>query len=792
MANSRFVRWWPIAVLTLALLGLAVWRAPTGAPSLTPADSSASTASVSGAKPGAARGGAAEASSAAATPSSPAERSPERAAAAFVGSDRCAPCHAEEHAAWQGSQHARAMQHASAATVLGDFEGARLRYAGQVHRFDRQDGKYWVTTDGPDGQLHRYEVLYTFGVEPLQQYLVAGPGGRLQALPFAWDARPRARGGQRWYHLHERESVRAGDVLHWTAASQNWNHMCAECHSTHVTKGYDAAADRFTTTWSEISVGCEGCHGGGARHLDWAEAPTPDPSKGLDVRFDERQNATWTRLPSGTAQRAKSASSGTESAACALCHSRRETLSQPFRHGAPLLDSIALELLTAPFYTPDGVMSDEVFTYGSFQQSKMAHAGVTCSDCHEPHSGRLRAEGNGVCASCHEPARFDVPEHHHHAANAAAAPAANAAAAPAANAAAAPAANAAAAPGAPAAPRCVDCHMPARTYMGVDVRHDHGFRVPRPDLSVRLGIPNPCADCHAQKPARWAADAVRAWLGRPAQGYQTYAEVFARARTAPDDPATAAELQRLAIDRAVPAIARATALASLRVAPTAASLSVLRAALADPDPLLRRSALGALEGYDPRRIAAVAAPLLADPVRGVRASAARVLAGVDLGAMPERAARDLDIALREYIATQTLHADRAEAQNNLGLVFTRMDKPRDAEQAYLAALRIEPGYVPTYVNLADLYRELRRDADGVALLRRGVTRLPEQAELLHALGLALVRQGHHDQALDPLKRAAELAPEQARFQTVYQAALTALRLRPSTPAAHAQPPLGRP
>ncbi|XXY45248.1 multiheme c-type cytochrome [Sorangium sp. So ce269] len=780
MAHSRLVRWWPIALSTLALAGPVVWRALTGASSLTPAD--ASTASASGAKPGAAHGDAAETSSAAATRISPAERSPERAAAGFVGSDRCAPCHAEEHAAWQGSQHARAMQHASAATVLGNFEGARLRHAGQVHRFERQDGKYWVITDGPDGQLHRYEVLYTFGVEPLQQYLVAGPGGRLQALPFAWDSRPQARGGQRWYHLHERDSVRAGDVLHWTAASQNWNHMCAECHSTHVTKGYDAAADRFTTTWSEISVGCEGCHGGGARHLDWTRARTPDPSKGLDVRFDERQNATWTRLPSGTAQRGKSASSGTESATCALCHSRRETLSQPFRHGAPLLDSVALELLTEPFYTPDGVMSDEVFTYGSFQQSKMAHAGVTCSDCHEPHSGRLRAEGNAVCASCHEPARFDVPAHHHHAANAAATPAANAAATPAANAAATPAAN--------AAPRCVDCHMPARTYMGIDVRHDHGFRVPRPDLSVRLGIPSTCTDCHGQKPASWAADAVRAWLGRAAQGYQTYTEVFARARTAPGDPAVAAELQQLATDSANPAIARATALASLRVAPTAASLAVLRSALADPDPLLRRAALGALGSYDPRRIAAVAAPLLADPVRAVRAEAARVLAGVDPGALSERAAQDLDTALREYIATQTLHADRAEAQNNLGLVFTRTGKPRDAEQAYLAALRIEPGYVPTYVNLADLYRELGRDADGVALLRRGIARLPEHAELLHSLGLALVRQGHKDQALEPLKRAAELAPEQARFQAVYQAALAALR--PATPAAHAQPPRGRP
>ena len=47
--------------------------------------------------------------------------------------------------------------------------------------------------------------------------------------------------------------------------------MCSECHSTGVQKNYDANNDRFHTTWSEISVGCETCHGQGSRHVAWVK-----------------------------------------------------------------------------------------------------------------------------------------------------------------------------------------------------------------------------------------------------------------------------------------------------------------------------------------------------------------------------------------------------------------------------------------------------------------------------------------------------------------------------------------
>ncbi len=668
--------------------------------------------------------------------------------AEFVGSQVCARCHSQQHTAWERSQHARAMQHARPDTVLGNFAGARLVYAGKTHRFEHDQGKYWVTTDGADGKLQRFEVRYTFGIEPLQQYLVEAPGGRLQALPFAWDSRLKSKGGQRWYHLNANENVQAGDVLHWTAPSHNWNHMCSECHSTRVRKNYAAASDHFETTWSELSVGCEGCHGGGARHVAWTEQRPADPSKGLDVRFDERGSSETTLLPSGTLQRKKATSSGVEAATCAFCHSRRESLAQPLRHGAPLLASVSPELLTDPSYTADGLMNDEVFSYGSFVQSKMAHAGVTCSDCHEPHSGRPRADGNALCTQCHDRSRFDSPGHHRHPSTAS------------------------------GGNRCVDCHMPSRTYMGNDVRHDHGFRVPRPDLSVKHGTPNACNDCHANQSSEWASQNVERWLGRPAQGFQRYAEVFARARI--DAATVAEELRALAQDTNAPNIARATALTHLRSPPQPASLAVITAALRDADPLLRRAALTALEGHPVQATVRAAGPLLTDPVLGVRVEAARILAGTPDDALVGAPARALQHALDDYVATQTLNADRPEAQNNLGLSLGRSGNATAAEAAYLAALRLEPGYLPTYVNLADLYRSLARDDDGIALLRRGLARSPDAAELLHSLGLALVRKGNQADALEPLKRAALLSPGNARFQLVYEAAHGAAK--PSGPA----------
>jgi hypothetical protein len=210
-----------------------------------------------------------------------------RSAPQFVGSTACAGCHAKGTEAWRGSHHQLAMQEANTQTVLGDFDNAKFKHYGVESTFFKLGGKFMVRTDGADGKLADFEINYTFGVWSLQQYLIAFPGGRYQTLGIAWDARNKEEGGQHWFHIYPNGKMDHKDQLHWTGLYQNWNLQCAACHSTNLRKGYDAASNTYKTTFSEINVACEACHGPGSSHIEWAKqakAPyPPDADKGLVV-----------------------------------------------------------------------------------------------------------------------------------------------------------------------------------------------------------------------------------------------------------------------------------------------------------------------------------------------------------------------------------------------------------------------------------------------------------------------------------------------------------------------------
>lgn len=661
--------------------------------------------------------------------------------ARYVGGQACTDCHATEGAAWRGSHHDRAMQDANEQSVLGDFANATITYAGVTSTFFRRDGKYYVTTDGPDGKLADYEIKYAFGFAPLQQYLIEFPGGRMQALGIAWDARPKAAGGQRWFHLYPKERITHDDPLHWTAIDQNWNYQCAECHSTNLKKAYDAAGAVYHTTWSEIDVSCESCHGPGSTHVARAkqEQGAASADNGLVVHLTERRGVAWNMdTASGIAHRNRPRTTNFEIETCARCHARRGVLSEDYLPGRPLLDTHLPALLSADLYFDDGQIKGEVYEYGSFLQSAMHAAGVTCSDCHDPHSLRLRAEGARVCEQCHAPAKFASAEHHHHK------------------------------PGSAGAD-CLGCHMPQRTYMVVDPRRDHSLRIPRPDLSLTLGTPNACNACHSNRSAQWAASAFGRWYHPKASPQQRYAEALHAARE--QAPGAEARLAAIARDGSAPGIARATSAAELRGFRGAASAAATRQALRDADPLVRVGALRALEGVDPRAHVADSAPLLRDPVRAVRVGAAALLAGAPPDALSPEQRAALEAAIAEYLAAQQINADRPEAQLNLGLMEVRRGRAGEAERYYRQALKLQPSFAPAYVNLSDLYREQGRDADGEKLLREAVRAAPDDASVAHALGLALVRQHKTDEALLWLKRAAERAPGDARYAYVYGVAL---------------------
>ncbi|PPE78815.1 hypothetical protein C3941_16620 [Kaistia algarum] len=672
-------------------------------------------------------------------------------AASFVGGETCASCHSTEAAAWKGSHHALAMQHARAKTVLGNFADQTFTKDGVTTRFFKRGENFFVSTDGPDGAPHDYPVKFTFAIDPLQQYLVDFGKGRLQALPIAWDTRPKEAGGQRWFHLYPNETLKAGDTLHWTGVQQNWNFMCADCHSTGLERNYDLKTDSFATSWSEVNVSCEACHGAGSNHVAWAKSGAPaNKDNGLTIALTERRDVSWTlNEATGNSTRSAPRTTSTELQVCARCHSRGGPIWNQPTPSTTIGDIHHVALLDDGLYFPDGQIRDEVFEYGSFLQSRMAHAGVTCSDCHEPHSATLRAPGNGVCLQCHEGAKFDVAAHTHHPAET---------------------------PGA----LCANCHMPERTYMVVDPRRDHSLRIPRPDLSASLGTPNACSNCHTDKDAVWAAAAVKSWFPAPHTPFQNYAEILDAGTKGA--PGARAKLMALARDTSQPAIARASALDRLDALPDAASLATLRQLLSDPDPTVRRAAAGVYPRLPSDAIGDLL-PMLDDQVRDVRLAVVPPLAALPAGRLNSTDAERVRNAIAEYVASQLSNADRPEAHQNLGQLYASMGRASEAESEFQTAIRLDPTFIAAPIALADLYRGGGRDAAGEAVLRAAIARNPKEAAPHGALGLWLVRAGRGGEALAELQMAAELGAEDPRNAYVYAVALSSAGMRPQAIAA---------
>jgi len=644
---------------------------------------------------------------------------PAKVRATYLGSAACEGCHQSQYRLWTDSHHALAMAEASKAPVLGDFADAKFSGHGQSTGFSTSDGGYIVNAQ-TDAGIESLRVRYTFGVEPLQQYLLELPGGRMQALAVAWDTRDTADGGQRWFHLNPGDPVAPDDPLHWTGLAYNWNSSCADCHSIGVTKGFRAKDDTYHTEFIELSVGCEACHGPGSIH---AQQPQQSYGPVLDVSAPQVE-------------------------VCAPCHSRRSQLAEGFQAGERYLDFYRPAFLQAPLYHPDGQILDEVYVYGSFLQSKMYRRGVRCTDCHDPHRATLRLEGNALCLQCHSVAgnprfptllrrNYDDASHHFHE------------------------------PGSDAA-RCVSCHMPERTYMGVDDRHDHSFRIPRPDLTEAYGVPNTCGGCHADRSAAELAGQIREW-SIESRDTPDWANVLSQVRLRRLDVEPLAA--QLAQDPDQPELLRATLLAEFSGYGRGYSSDAIRAGLRDPSPLVRLGALASIERLDTAVTRAVLLRLLDDPFRAVRIEAARASADLLREPLSLETRDRVEAGLEEYLSSQRLHADRPEALTNIGIVELARGDAEAAERTYRAALERQSRWVPARVNLADLLHTLDRGDEANQLLDEGRVLVPDSAELAFAYGLSLVRSGHVDAAVAQLEAATFAAPEVPRYRYAWALAL---------------------
>lgn len=657
----------------------------------------------------------------------------------YVGAKACATCHQQQHQQWQQSDHHKAMALATPDAVLGDFTDASVHFHNITSRFYQQGKDYFVDTLDAAGKKNTFQIKYTFGFHPLQQYLVEMENGHIQALNTAWDSRNKEQGGQRWFHLQPDESITPEHPFFWTRYFQNWNNRCASCHSTNVVKNYDVEAHSYNTTWSEINVSCEACHGGGAKHLQLAnEGKLSGSDSGFST--DLSTALSWQFTPGAAIASPQGKKNAEEINRCGTCHALRTSLTEN-PDGKGFHDSNRLQLLNEGAYFLDGQIREEAFVMGSFLQSKMHSAGVTCSNCHNPHSGKVLIEGNGLCAQCHRPEVFDTPKHHHHSVSSTGA-------------------------------ACVNCHMPARTFMQVDDRRDHSFTLPRPALSQSLGVPNACTTCHeseAGKDNDWASEQLLRWGVKPVKHH--WANLNQRAEAS--DVLVTRGITRLLDEAQAPAIVRASLLQRLAAFPSRVSVEAAQKSLQDENPMLRRAAVASLQALPGEVRWQLLSPYLQDESRTVRFQLAETLADLLSQLNAEQQAALLPV-IEEYRASLSVSADSPATQGAIAQLELNLGNLQAAEKAYLQALRIEPNYVPVLLNLADFYRSTQREKDAEALLVRALGVAPDSGAAQHSYGLLLIRKGDYQAALPHLKLAVAQTDAQPRYAYVYAVALDEL------------------
>ena len=641
--------------------------------------------------------------------------------AVFTGGKACIECHQKEYRLWKGSDHDSAMAVASDTSVAGDFNNAEFTFNGKTSKFYKRAGKFYVFTEGIGGKMEEYQVAYTFGIRPLQQYLIPFGNGKYQCLPIAWNTITK-----KWFHMagmiYQPDDLKPDNWLYWTNQAQNWNSMCAECHSTNLQKNFDLKTKSYNTTWQDINVNCEACHGPGSTHIEWARLPEmgrpQDRNAGLLVKTSKITSRQYVE-------------------SCAPCHARRSSLGVYDHSKSEFLNYAIPQLPTRPTYNIDGQFLDEDYEYASFTQSKMYMKDVRCGDCHDPHSLKRTFEGNALCLQCHKTDEYNTYNHHFHKSKG-------------------EAGNSfvnkrgeklVSGDGA----LCRDCHMPGRYYMGVDKRFDHSMRIPRPDLSISLGTPNACINCHDDKSDLWALQWVNKWYGEKRKPH--YGSVLAEAYDG--KPGADVGLLKIINSNLYPEIIRATAISYLSAYQSTKAHEAVKKALNDPDPLLRHAAAENYMAADSVTLFKNLVPLLNDPIKSVRMEAANRLITFPQSKFNKIQFDALQKAADEYRFSQEYVADFPSGRYNLGNYYSKRNDLAKAEENYKEAIAIDNLFFPAKTNLAMIYYQQGKLDQAEALFRDLVTNHSEATDGYYYLALLYAEQQKFPEAIALLESATQ-------------------------------------
>ncbi len=619
----------------------------------------------------------------------------------YVGASNCVECHKKEYNKWVGSHHELAMQIANDSTVLGNFENVKVNIDGVKYFFYKKEKEFFVRIKEIDDSEENYKITYTFGVIPLQQYLVDFENGKKQVLRATWDVNK-----QEWFHQYKGDSIEPHDWLHWTKGAQNWNTMCAECHSTNLEKNYNAQADSFNTTFSEINVSCESCHGPAKNHYNWATKDSLNTDSHILKGLNQIEQLNL----------------------CAPCHARRTKLTQNLKVGEKFENQYMIQNLSTSFYHGDGQILEEDYVYGSFLQSKMYAYGVMCSNCHDPHSLELKFEGNNLCLQCHVPAEYDSKSHHFHKENT-------------------------------EASLCINCHMTGKYYMGNDFRRDHSFRIPRPDQSDKYETPNACNECHKNKSNQWAANAVNKWYGDERQSHFSDALLLSSKNNI--STSERGMLNTFINDLNYPEIARATVIGNLNFT-NQEEYGTLLHALNDSSAIIRYNALLKFRALSPQDRTSIALKHMNDSIKLVRIGAAQLVIGIDDNTLNVQDKLNYTNALKEFETMLFSNADFSNGRVFLGDYYMRINNNHEAIKHYKMALLKDNLLTPAYSNLATAYTLVKDYENAYATLDTWIILEPNVSRPHYLKALLNFEINKNEDAISELKMAIKLNPNDTR------------------------------